>query len=158
MAMQIEKSGVNLAVIYRPLNNIFLNVLMERIRKKYICKIQIKIGTRGVRHLLKLFKKGHSIALMIDQRVSEGIKSKFFNEDAFTTTIPAQFIKKFRCKVVPIYIERSSDINFYIKIDKPIEFSKDSSTEKITRDLNIWLEKMILKNPGKWIWSHNRWK
>ena len=44
------------------------------------------------------------------------------------------------------------------KIEKPIEFSKDASTEKITRDLNIWLEKMILKNPGKWIWSHNRWK
>ena len=158
MAMQIEKSGVNLAAIYRPLNNIFLNVLMERIRKKYICKNQIKKGTRGVRELLKLYKKGYSVALMIDQRVTQGIKSKFFDEDAFTTTIPAQFIKKFNCKVVPIYIERFNNINFNIKIEKPIEFSKDSSTEKITRDLNIWLEKMILKNPSKWIWSHNRWK
>ena len=158
MAMQIEKSGVNLAAIYRPLNNIFLNVLMERIRKKYICKNQIKKGTSGIRQLLKLYKKGYSIALMIDQRVSEGVRSKFFNEDAFTTTIPAQFIKKFNCKVVPIYIERFNDINFNIKIEKPMEFSKDSSTEKITRDLNIWLEKMILKDPGKWIWSHNRWK
>ena len=158
MAMQIEKSGVNLAAIYRPLNNIFLNVLMERIRKKYICKNQIKKGAGGVRQLLKLYKKGYSIALMIDQRVSEGTKSKFFNEDAFTTTIPAQFIKKFNCKVVPIYIERFNNINFKIKIEKPIEFSKDISTEKITRDLNIWLEKMILKDPGKWIWSHNRWK
>ena len=158
MAMQIEKSGINLATIYRPLNNIFLNVLMERIRKKYICKNQIKKGTRGVRELLKLYKKGYSIALMIDQRVTEGIKSKFFDEDAFTTTIPAQFIKKFNCKVVPIFIERFNDINFNIKIEKPIEFSKDSSTQKITRDLNIWLEEMILKNPGKWIWSHNRWK
>jgi KDO2-lipid IV(A) lauroyltransferase len=158
MAMQIEKSGVNLAAIYRPLNNIFLNVLMERIRKKYICKNQIKKGTGGVRQLLKLYKKGYSIALMIDQRVTEGIKSKFFNEDAFTTTIPAQFIKKFNCKIIPIYIERFNDINFNIKIEKPIEFLKDNSTEKITRDLNIWLEKMILKNPSKWIWSHNRWK
>ena len=158
MAMQIEKSGINLAAIYRPLNNIFLNVLMERIRKKYICKNQIKKGTGGVRELLKLYKKGYSIALMIDQRVTEGIKSKFFDEDAFTTTIPAQFIKKFNCKVVPIYIERFNSINFNIKVENPIEFSKDFSTEKITRDLNIELEKMILKNPGKWIWSHNRWK
>ena len=158
MAMQIEKSGINLATIYRPLNNIFLNVLMERIRKNYICKNQIKKGTGGVRKLLKLYKRGYSIALMIDQRVTEGIKSKFFNEDAFTTTIPAQFIKKFSCKVVPIYIERFNEINFNIKIEKPIEFSKDVSAEKITRDLNVWLEKMILKNPGKWIWSHNRWK
>ena len=158
MAMQIEKSGVNLAAIYRPLNNIFLNILMEKIRKKYICKNQIKKGTRGVRELLKLYKKGYSIALMIDQRVTEGIKSKLFDADAFTTTIPAQFIKKFSCKVVPIYIERFNEINFNIKIEKPIEFSKDVSAEKITRDLNVWLEKMILKNPGKWIWSHNRWK
>ena len=158
MAMYIEKSGVNLAAIYRPLNNIFLNVVMEKIRKKYICRQQIRKGTGGIRELLKLYKRGYSIALMIDQRVTEGIKSKFFNEEAFTTTIPAQFIKKFNCKVVPIYIERFNDINFKIKIEKPIEFSKDNSTEKITRDLNIWLEETILNNPGKWIWSHNRWK
>ena len=158
MAMEIEKSGVNLSAIYRPLNNIFLNILMERIRKKYICKNQIKKGTSGVRELLKLYKKGYSIALMIDQRVSQGIKSKFFNEEAFTTTIPAQFIKKFNCKVVPITIERHNGVNFNIKVEKPIEFSKNSSTEKITRELNIWLEKIILKNPGEWIWSHDRWK
>jgi KDO2-lipid IV(A) lauroyltransferase len=158
MAMEIEKSGVNLSAIYRPLNNIFLNILMERIRKKYICKNQIKKGTSGVRELLKLYKKGYSIALMIDQRVSQGIKSKFFNEEAFTTTIPAQFIKKFNCKVVPISIKRHNGVNFNIKVEKPIEFSKNSSTEKITRELNIWLEKTILKNPGEWIWSHDRWK
>lgn len=158
MAMEIEKSGINLSAIYRPLNNIFLNILMERIRKKYICKNQIKKGTSGVRELLKLYKKGYSIALMIDQRVSQGIKSKFFNQEAFTTTIPAQFIKKFNCKVVPISIKRHNSINFNIKVEKPIEFSKNSSTEKITRELNIWLEKTILKNPGEWIWSHDRWK
>ena len=158
MAMEIEKSGVNLSAIYRPLNNIFLNILMERIRKKYICKNQIKKGTSGVRELLRLYKKGYSIALMIDQRVSQGIKSKFFNEEAFTTTIPAQFIKKFNCKVVPISIKRHNSVNFNIKVEKPIEFSKNSSTEKITRELNIWLEKTILKNPGEWIWSHDRWK
>ena len=158
MAMEIEKSGVNLSAIYRPLNNIFLNILMERIRKKYICKNQIKKGTSGVRELLRLYKKGYSIALMIDQRVSQGIKSKFFNEEAFTTTIPAQFIKKFNCKVVPISIERHNGVNFNIKVEKPIEFSKNSSTEKITRELNIWLEEIILKNPGEWIWSHDRWK
>ena len=158
MAMQIEKSGVNLAAIYRPLNNRFLNVIMERIRKKYICKNQIKKGSRGVRELLKLYKKGYSIALMIDQRVSEGIKSKFFDQDALTTTIPAQFVKKFNCKVVPIYIERHNEVNFNIKIEKPMEFSKNDTREKITRDLNIWLEKMILNNPREWIWSHDRWK
>ena len=158
MAMEIEKSGVSLSAIYRPLNNIFLNILMERIRKKYICKNQIKKGTSGVRELLRLYKKGCSIALMIDQRVSQGIKSKFFDEEAFTTTIPAQFVKKFNCKVVPISIVRHNGVSFNINVEKPIEFSKNSSTEEITRELNIWLEKTVLNNPGKWIWSHDRWK
>ena len=158
MAMQIEKSGINLATIYRPLNNIFLNKVMERIRKKYICMNQIKKGRSGTRELLEYFKKKHSIALMIDQRVSEGIKSIFFKQPALTTTIPAQLVKKFGCKIVPIYIERIKDINFKITINKPLVFSKETSIEEITLVLNKWLEKMILFNPSQWIWSHDRWK
>ena len=158
MAMHIEKSGIDLAAIYRPLNNKFLNYFMEKIRKKHICKNQIKKGYAGTRQLLSLFKKGCSIALMIDQRVSEGIKSRFFNHDAFTTTIPAQFVKKFECKVVPIYIERVDDIKFRLTVNTPINFSKNEKIDTITLKLNSLLEKMILKNPGQWIWSHNRWK
>ena len=131
---------------------------MERIRKKYICKNQIKKGTAGTRQLLSYFKKNYSIALMIDQRVSQGIKSYFFKNKAFTTTIPAQFVKKFGCKIVPVYIERIKDIDFEITISKPLEYSSNNSIEDITLDLNSSLEKMILKKPGQWIWSHNRWK
>jgi len=158
MAMQIEKSGINLAVIYRPLNNKFLNHIMERIRKKYICKNQIKKGLAGTRQLLSYFKKNHSIALMIDQRVSQGIKSNFFKHEAYTTTIPAQFVKKFNCNIVPMYIERINKINFKITINKPLDYSNDKSIEDITLDLNRVIEEMILKNPDQWIWSHNRWK
>ena len=95
---------------------------------------------------------------MIDQRVSEGIKSNFFGEPAFTTTIPAQLVKKFNCKIVPVYIERIRGSFFKLKVNTPIFFEKNSSLEKITLDLNKHLEKMILKNPSQWIWSHNRWK
>ena len=158
MAMQIEKSGIDLAVVYRPLNNKFLNFIMERIRKKYICKNQIKKGISGTKLLLSFFKKKTSIALMIDQRVSQGIKSNFFKNEALTTTIPAQFVKKFKCKIVPIYIERVKDINFKLTIHDPLVYSNDESIESITLDLNHLLEKLILKNPDQWIWSHNRWK
>jgi len=158
MAMHIEKSGINLAAIYRPLNNQFLNFIMEKIRNKYICKNQIKKGISGTKQMLSFFKKNTSIALMIDQRVSQGIKSNFFQHKAFTTTIPAQFVKKFKCKIVPIYIERVSNVNFKLTIHEPLEYKNDQSIESITLDLNRLLEKFILKNPEQWIWSHNRWK
>ncbi len=158
MAMQIEKSGINLAAIYRPLNNIFLNGIMEKIRTKYICKNQIKKGRRGTRELLKSFNNKNSIALMIDQRVSEGEKSNFFGQNAFTTTIPAQLVKKFGCKIVPIHIERYNNFYFKMKVEEPINYNKDSTIDEITLSLNKLLENMILKNPSQWIWSHNRWK
>ena len=158
MAMHIEKSGIDLATIYRPLNNHFLNPIMENIRKKYICKKQIKKGISGTKDLLKYFKSGTSIALMIDQRVSEGIKCKFFGKNALTTTIPAQFVKKFNCQIVPIHIERKKDDNFKLRVFKPMNFSRNDTLESITLSLNLFLEKMILKSPGQWIWTHNRWK
>ena len=158
MAMHLEKSGINLAAIYRALNNKFLNFVMEKIRKKYICKNQIKKGISGTKQLLSFFKNDVSIALMIDQRVSQGIKSNFFGHEALTTTIPAQFIKKFNCKVVPIYIERIKNINFKLTVHNPIRYDNSDTIESITLNLNEVLEKMILKKPEQWIWSHNRWK
>tara|TARA_B100000902_G_scaffold369049_1_gene392910 strand:+ start:358 stop:1218 length:861 start_codon:yes stop_codon:yes gene_type:complete len=158
MAMHLEKSGIDLAAIYRPLNNKFLNPLMEKIRKNYICKKQIKKGMSGTKEILKYFKKGTSIALMIDQRVSEGISCNFFNRKALTTTIPAQFVKKFNCKVVPIYIERKNKNQFRLEILNPIKFFKNDNIEIITSNLNKVLEKMIKRNPDQWIWTHDRWK
>ena len=158
MAMYLEKTGIRLSAIYRPLNNIFLNKIMERIRKKYICKNQIKKGIGGIKKLINLKKNNYSTALMIDQRVSEGISSKFFNKKALTTTIPAQFIKKFNISVVPIFIERVQDINFKITVNKPINFTEETSIKDITDELNKILEKMVLLKPEQWIWSHNRWK
>ena len=158
MAMFIDAAGINLSAIYRPLNNIFLNKIMEKIRIKHICKNQIKKGKSGSRELIKFLNKNYSVALMIDQRVSEGIPSKLFNQVALTTTIPAQIVKKFNIPVVPVYIQRIQDINFKITIGNPINFSKDTSVKKITDELNIILEKMIMKKPEQWIWSHNRWK
>ena len=158
MAMQIEKSGVSLAAIYRPLNNIFINKIIEPLRRKYICKKQIKKGISGLREMLKLYKKGYSVAMMIDQRVSEGIKSNLFNFPALTTTVPAQMIKKFNCKIIPVYTKRIDKFNYEINIEEPLSISSDQTIQEITDNLNLCLENMIKKNPDQWIWSHNRWK
>ena len=158
MAMQIEKVGIELSAIYRPLNNNFLNKIMEKIRTKYICKNQIKKGRAGTRQIIKDLKKGNSVALMIDQRVREGSKVNFFGNLASTTTIPAQLIKKYKCELVPIYIERKDKYHFKMHISKPIKVNSNKTTEDITLFLNTVLEKMILKNIDQWIWTHDRWK
>jgi len=158
MALQIEKAGINLCAIYRPLNNVFLNKTMEEIRENFICKNQIKKGRSGTRQIIENIKKGNSVALMIDQRVREGIKINFFGKPASTTTIPAQLIKKYKCDLVPIYIERRKNNYFKMFVSEPIKIRDNKSIKEITEHLNKILEKMILKNVDQWIWTHDRWK
>ncbi|OCW81852.1 lipid A biosynthesis acyltransferase [Pelagibacteraceae bacterium GOM-A2] len=158
MALQIEKAGINLCAIYRPLNNAFLNKTMEEIRENFICKNQIKKGRSGTRQIIENIKKGNSVALMIDQRVREGIKINFFGKPASTTTIPAQLIKKYKCDLVPIYIERRKNNYFKMFVSEPIKIRENKSIKEITEHLNKILEKMILKNVDQWIWTHDRWK
>ena len=158
MAMTIEKAGVNLSAIYRPLNNKMVNSIMEPLRKKYICKNQIKKGINGVRQSLNFFKQGVSIAIMIDQRVSEGEKINFFGEPALTTTLPAQLSLKYNLDIIPVFIERKNNKNFNLKFFDRVSPDNFKNKIDLTEKLNDILEKMIRNQPNQWIWSHNRWK
>jgi len=162
MAMELDKFGIKCAAIYRPLNNFFLNPVMEYLRMKYICPNQIPKGRIGMRKIIGKMKNGYSIALMVDQRVSEGPREVFFNKPAHTTTIPAQLSLKYDSKLVPISLERKEGTKFIMTIHEPYKVKKtgyeDQDTKNITLKINQILEKMIIKNPKQWIWSHNRWK
>jgi Kdo2-lipid IVA lauroyltransferase/acyltransferase len=158
MSMEITKRNINLATIYRPLNNFFLNPLMEYLRKKYICNNQIKKGINGVRESIQYIKKKYSIALMIDQRVSEGEKIDFFGKPALTTTLPAQLASKYNLGIIPVFIERINNNKFKIEFQKEINPKDFKDKIELTKKLNQSLERMIVKNPYQWIWTHNRWK
>jgi len=162
MAMELDKFGIKCAAIYRPLNNFFLNPIMEYLRMKYICPNQIPKGRIGMREIINKVKDGYSIALMVDQRVSEGPRALFFNKPAHTTTVPAQLALKYNCKLVPISLERKEGPNFEMTIHEPYKVEKTGNdvedVKKITLKINQVMEKMILNNPKQWTWSHNRWK
>ena len=160
MSMELTKLNLRLATIYRPLNNIFLNPFMVFLRKKFVCKNQIKKGMNGVKQSLNFMEKNYSIALMVDQRLSEGVKVPFFNELASTTSLPAQLAIKFKCDIIPIYISRKDGDRFKMEIMKPIKISLNKKIEKdeITKQINELLEKLIVRDPSQWILTHNRWK
>ena len=158
MSMEITKQNINLATIYRPLNNFFLNPFMEYLRKKYVCKNQIKKGINGVREVIEYVKNNHSIALMIDQRVSEGEKINLFGKPALTTTLPAQLAIKYNLKIIPVFIERDENNKFKIEFQSEINPKNFKDKFQLTTKLNKSLEEMIIKNPNQWIWTHNRWK
>ena len=164
MAMELDRKGLNIAAIYRPLNNFFLNPLMEYWRKKYICNYQIpkklpgKSGD-GTRKFLKAVQEKTNIAVMVDQSVTQGKRIDFFNEKAFTTSIPSQLALKYNYQIVPISIRRVDKYQFIMDVFPPLVIDEEKDNEiSIGKKINQEIEKMILKNPGQWIWTHNRWK
>ena len=160
--MQLTKLDIKFAALHRPVNNIFLDPLKEYLRLKYVCSNYISKGRMNVREIIKKIKDGYSIAIMVDQRISEGPRVPFFNLPAHTTTIPAQLSLKYKCKLVPIYIERKKGVFFEMTVDEPFEIQNTGNDEKdnynATLKINKIIEKMIIKNPTQWLWSHNRWK
>ena len=163
MSMELVKNNIKLAILYRPLNNYLINPLMTSLRKKNVCENQIVKGIKGLKGAINYLDNNFSIALMIDQRLSEGKKIKLFNQNAYTTTLPAQLSIKFNCDIVPIYLNRKDNNEFVMEIKKPLDtniISNDPEQKKIeiTRKLNSIIEEMIKKDPSQWILTHNRWK
>ena len=135
---------------------------MVYLRKKYLCKNQVKKGFIGVRETINYIKNNNSIALMVDQRVGESERYPFFGVPAHTTTIPAQLALKYDLEIIPIFLERKEENFFKMEIQQPIKYEKtlnsDEDKKNITIEINRIIEQMILKNPTQWIWTHSRWK
>lgn len=162
MAKCLQELGFNIGAIYRPLNNIFLNPIMEFIRKKYICPIQIEKGSNGTKKLIKHISANNPLALMIDQRLSSSIRVPFFNQPATTTTTPAQLAIKYDALLVPVFLKRLEKTNFEFFIEEPLIISRTNNYDKdifnITQIINIKIEEFIKRDPAHWLWSHDRWK
>ena len=162
MAKCLQELGFNIGAIYRPLNNIFLNPIMEFIRKKYICPIQIEKGSNGTKKLIKHISTNGPLALMIDQRLSSSIRVPFFNQPATTTTTPAQLAIKYDALLIPVFLKRLEKTNFEFFIEEPLIINKTSDYDKdifnITQIMNKKIEEFIKRDPAHWLWSHDRWK
>ena len=162
MAKCLQELGFDIGAIYRPLNNIFLNPIMEFIRKKYICPIQIEKGSNGTKKLIKHISTNSPLALMIDQRLSSSIRVPFFNQPASTTTTPAQLAIKYDALLIPVFLKRLKKTNFEFFIEEPLIINRTSDYDKdifnITQIMNKKIEEFIKKDPAHWLWSHDRWK
>jgi KDO2-lipid IV(A) lauroyltransferase len=162
MAKCLQELGFDIGAIYRPLNNIFLNPIMEFIRKKYICPIQIEKGSNGTKKLIKHISNNNPLALMVDQRLSSSIRVPFFNQPASTTTTPAQLAIKYDALLIPVFLKRLEKTNFEFFIEEPLIINRTSDYDKdifnITQIMNKKIEEFIKKDPAHWLWSHDRWK
>ena len=161
MGVCLKELNFNIGVIYRPLNNIFVNPIWELIKINSSSTL-IEKGPKGSKKLIKHIKQNNSLGLLVDQRLSSSIHVPFFGKLATTTTTPAKLAIKHGALLVPMFIKRVNEIEFEFFIDEPIAINKTNNYKKdifnIAKSMNKKIEEFIIRDPAHWLWSHDRWK
>ena len=147
-------------LVYRRANNPFFDRLLQKGRNTLDSDFYPK-GAQGAKAILRAIKRGDNLALLVDQKMNDGIVAPFFGNDAMSAPALAQLALKFRCPVIPVRVERLQGPNFCITCYPPLEIipsgDKQADILEITTRVNGILEGWIREQPSQWLWLHNRW-
>jgi len=147
------------SVVVKTLKNYLVDRIMNRFREKTLLHPIPKRD--AARKILYEIHKNHLVAILIDQWAgNEGIRTKFFNVETSTTSIPARLAEKTGCALIPAYCLRKEGGRYEIHIEAPLDWdiSEPDWEHSVTQKLNQRLERQILANPEQWLWGHRRWK
>ena len=146
--------------VFRESNNYFFNKWMIQ-QRKLITEHQFPKGPTGTKEILNFLKDNGSVAMLVDQKLSNGVKANFFGLKAMTASTPASLSLKYGYPVIPIKVKRKDGVNFEIEFFDKIEIDTTGNIEidilNFTNKINLFLEKIISDNPKEWLWLHNRW-
>lgn len=150
--------GYPCSVIVREIKNRYVESWGRDMRK--ITGLHPIDRRNSIRPVLSELKKNHLVAILIDQWAGpDGLWMDFFKKPTSTTSIPARLASKTKAALIPAACLREDSGRYRIVIFPEVPLAQGESWEKdTTKSLNDWLEKLILKFPGQWIWAHKRWK
>jgi len=160
-AICARQLGVVFGVIYRAPNNPFVDEMIIKKRGSTMTRAQAPKGRRGARSLVAMLSKGYSVAILMDQKLNDGVSVPFMGHDAMTAPAAARMALKFGVPLVPISAERLNGARFRVTVEDPIEFHPTGDTPAdvyaLTEIINRKLEGFVKKQPGQWLWFHRRW-
>ena len=156
----IKETDKQVGAVFRESNNYFFNKWMIQ-KRKLITEYQFPKGPSGVKEILNFLKNNGSVAMLVDQKLSNGGKVKFFGQNAMTASTPASLSLKYGYPVIPLRVKRKDNVNFEVEFFNKIEIDRTGDLEidtlTFTKEINSFLEKIITENPEEWFWLHNRW-
>ena len=161
MAIGLHRAGLKTAVVYRAANNPLVDDLIVRTRAGVMGRLQFPKGKRGGRALVDALKEGKTLAMLVDQKLNEGICVPFMGRDAMTAPAAARLALKNGAPIYSGRIERLKGAHFRIFIDDPIDFAPTGDFPQDVRNLTIRIneriEAYVRARPEQWLWLHRRW-
>jgi len=162
MPIAAQQHGVEGAVVYRPVNNPYVDRWMVKQRMTNGPKEQISKGAQGTKRIFTLLRANKGIFLLVDQKTNEGVPAPFFGRMAMTTPAPAALALKLGSIILPVSNERiGGGARFRMTVHDPIEFTPSGDYERDVLDLTVRINEVIEQavryRPSQWLWIHRRW-
>ena len=160
VSLGATQRGVPLDRVYREANNRLVEWLYQHGRAAVEGAL-IPKGPAGARVLLRSLEDNRHIAMMVDQKMNDGIPVPFFGRDVMTAPALAELALRYDCPVVPARVERLKGAHFRLLVYPPLELVKTGDRQADVAanmaQVNAILEQWIRDTPEQWLWLHNRW-
>ena len=160
MHITAARFGLDGAIVYRPLNNPYVDRYIARARAWKGCAEQIS-KHNGAKRIFTLLRSGKAILLLGDQKTNEGIPAPFFGRDAMTTHAPAALALKLNVPILLASNRRTKGAHFVVTVHPALEFTpsgdEGADMRALTAAMNRQLEEMVRADPAQWLWIHRRW-
>jgi KDO2-lipid IV(A) lauroyltransferase len=161
MAAMLVASGVPVQITYRAANNPYVDAQIRKARARYGVKLFAPKGGEGARELLQGLQRGESVALLNDQKFSEGPEVEFFGQPVNAAPGPSRLALKFGTVLVPISVVRLPGVRFRVTAHEPIEITPSGDRQgDIVRGVQAvtrFVEDRVREHPVDWFWVHKRW-
>lgn len=152
--------GLDVTQIYRAANNPRVDALIRRFRGVVGSELAPK-GQIAARKSIESLRRGRHLAMLVDQKMNDGIPVPFFGRDAMTPAAPAQLALRFNGAIIPARVERTRGAHFRVTIFPAVTIepssNRDADTRAMMKSVNTMLEDWIRARPDQWFWLHRRW-
>ena len=156
----LDRLGINIGGIYRHINNLFLDKLVLKLRKKTLVSnnnFYTPKGKQSAKDLVEALKNGFSIVLLVDQKDSAGENITFFNKKVKTQTGFLKISRKFNLPIVPIKNTRLKNGIIELSFQEPLFHDDEKINDsEMMENIHNLIESWIISNPSQWFWQHKR--
>jgi len=159
-SVAVVQYGVELAQIYRAANNPGVEAMLRQLRKSLGVE-PIRKGAAGARRIVAALRQGKNLAMLVDQKMNDGIAVPFFDREAMTAPALAELALRYDCAVLPARVDRLRGARFRFTIFPALDFERSGDQRADIRQamiaVNRCLEEWIRERPEQWLWLHRRW-
>jgi KDO2-lipid IV(A) lauroyltransferase len=150
-----------LSVLARPLDNPYLDALVERMRRVTGNRVIYRQG--AMRKVLRALQANEVVAIPIDQHIqgANAVTVDFFDRPAATTSALAMLALRTGAPLVPGFSLPLPGGRYRLIYEHPVELPPAGATDPVrdlTQRCSDVLEMYVRRYPHLWLWMHRRWR